>query len=304
MQISRKTFIKSAALVTGGVLFGVHKSLAKVLQQADSGFKIMKENFGIYLGGGGTIFWYISEDNVIVIDSQNPASAKSFMDGLKGKTSRSIDILFNTHHHFDHTSGNIYLKQFAKKIVAQENCPRLQKEAYGSGDKAKEQVYADTTFAKKWTYNAGKEKITASYIAPAHTGGDSIIHFENTNIVHVGDLVFNNLYPYIDNKNGGGSIKSWVTVLEKVEKEFSSDITFIFGHANSDDNATGKMKDIVSMRNYLQALLDYTSKGIKEGKTLDQLQKISEIPGVKPRGEKWPKALAANIDSAYSELKK
>ena len=47
MQISRKSFIKSAALITGGVLFGVHESLAKILQQADSGFKIMKDNFGI-----------------------------------------------------------------------------------------------------------------------------------------------------------------------------------------------------------------------------------------------------------------
>jgi glyoxylase-like metal-dependent hydrolase (beta-lactamase superfamily II) len=302
MQINRKLFIKSAAVFAGGVLFGVNDSLAKILQQADPGFKVMKDNFGIYLGGGGTIFWYISDDNVIVIDTQNPASAKNFMDGLKKKTDRNIDVLFNTHHHQDHTAGNIYLKQFSKKITAHENCPKLQKKAYGSGDKAKEQVYADTTFSKKWSYNAGKEKITASYIAPAHTGGDSIIHFENSDVVHMGDLVFNNLYPFID-KNGGGSIKSWITVLEKAENEFGNNISFVFGHGASDENATGKKEDLVSMRNYLGALLDYTSKGIKEGKTPEQLQKVSEIPGVKPRTEKWTGALAANIDAAYNELK-
>jgi glyoxylase-like metal-dependent hydrolase (beta-lactamase superfamily II) len=303
MYISRKTFIKSASLLTGGILLGIHDSLAKVLQQEDSGFKVLRDNLGIYLGGGGTIFWYISDDAVVVIDTQNPGSAKNFITGLKEKTNRKINFLFNTHHHADHTSGNIYFKPYVEKIVAQENCPKLQKKAYGEGEKANEQVYADTTFSDKWSQNLGKEKITAAYITPAHTGGDIIIHFEKANIAHVGDLVFNRVYPFID-KNGGGSIASWVEVLEKAEKQYPDDTMFIYGHADTNENTTGKKEDLTSMRNYLSALLDYTSKGIKNGKSPEELQKVTKIPGVKVRKERWPGTLAANIDAAYSELKK
>ena len=52
------------------------------------------------------------------------------MSEIREKTERKIDILFNTHHHGDHTSGNYYLKDYADKIVAQENCPALQKKFY------------------------------------------------------------------------------------------------------------------------------------------------------------------------------
>lgn len=303
MKLSRKTFLKSASLLAGGLFIGVHDSLAKILQQADTGFKILRDNTGIYLGGGGTIFWYIADDAVVVIDTQNPGSAKNFVEGLKEKTNRKIDFLFNTHHHGDHTSGNIYFKQFVGKIIAHENCPKLQKKAYGEGEKAKDQVYADTTFSKSWSHSLDKEKITASYIGPAHTGGDSIIHLEKANIAHMGDLVFNRVYPFID-KNGGGTIASWVEVLEKAEKQYSSDTTFVFGHADTDENTTGKKSDLTSMREYLSALLDYASKGIKNGNSLDELKKVSEIPGSKGRTERWSGALAANIDAAYSELKK
>jgi cyclase len=303
MQISRKSFIKSASLITGGIFLGIHDSLAKILQQEDTGFKILRDNIGIYLGGGGTIFWYISDDGVVVMDTQNPGSAKSFIEGLKQKTDKKIDYLFNTHHHADHTSGNVYFKPFVNKIVANENCPKLQKKAYGEGEKAKDQVYADTTFADKWSQSIGNEKITASYIAPAHTGGDIIIHLEKANIAHVGDLVFNRAYPFID-KNGGGSIASWVEVLEKAEKKYPDDTMFICGHADSDENTTFKKEDITSMKNYLSALLEYASKGIKNGKSPEELQKVSEIPGVKARKERWQGALAANIDAAYNELKK
>ena len=60
------------------------------------------------------------------------------------------------------------------------------------------QLYPDTTFSESWSQKVGRETITARYYGRAHTDGDAVIHFENANIVHCGDLVFNRRFPYID----------------------------------------------------------------------------------------------------------
>lgn len=301
MKISRKNFIKSSSLLFGGFLVGAHKSFADVLQE-QGGFKVLRNNIGIFTESGGTIGWYITEDAAVVIDSQMPDSAKHFLKGFEERTFRKMDFLFNTHHHGDHTAGNYVLKSAAEKIVAHENCPKLQKKAYGEGEKASMQVYADTVFSDKWTKEVGKEKITAAYFGPAHTGGDIIIHFENANIAHVGDIVFNNVYPFIDQK-GGGSIRQWIEYLEKAEKKYDSDTTFIFGHADSDEGVTGKKKDLTEMREYFSALMDFVGKEIKKGKPVDEIKSVSSIPGAKDLIQRWEGARAANIEAAFNELK-
>ena len=130
-----------------------------------------------------TIGWYATKETVVVIDSQFPETAKNFIAGLKEKSSRKIDILFNTHYHGDHTSGNIYLKGLCRKnCLHRKNCRMLQ-EKNDKKDPSKPQAYPDTTFMEEWSRDFGKEKVTAKYFGPAHTGGDSVIHFENANIV-------------------------------------------------------------------------------------------------------------------------
>ena len=264
-------------------------------------FKTIRDKFGIYFERGGTIGWYLNDDALIVIDAEFPDTAENFMNGMKEKTQRKIDILFNTHHHRDHTSGNYYLTNFANKIFAQENCPVLQKKAYGDGDTAKMQVYADTTFKDEQMLDIGKEKIKARYIQPAHTGGDAMYHFQNANIAHIGDLVFNRTYPYIDTK-GGGSLKSWHGYLEKIPNYFDKDTLFIFGHAPDPEFLTGKMDDIISMKNYFASLLEYVDKSIKEGKSKEEIANSNMVPNISDRKEVWNGAIKMSLNAAYDEL--
>ena len=54
-----------------------------------------------------------------------PATARICLDGINERSgSRPIDFLVNTHHHGDHTAGNVVFKPVTKKILAQVNCPR------------------------------------------------------------------------------------------------------------------------------------------------------------------------------------
>lgn len=298
MYLSRKEFLKTGALITGGILLHGHKFFLSSDQP--KGFKLINDKIGIFTERGGTIAWFVDKNAAAVVDSQFPESAKNFIGGLKQKTDRKIDRLFNTHHHHDHTSGNIFLKDFTEKIVAHENCKMLQEKSYG-GDTNKPQAYADTTFKNTWEEKIGSERISARYFGPAHTGCDAVIHFQESNIAHVGDLVFNKTFPFID-PNGGGSIEGWISVLEKIEKFYSNGTQFVFGHAISDELVTGKMRDVTAMKNYFEALIDFVSKGIKNGKPKDEITSASAIHGFDSLKERWDGARKMNLERAYEEL--
>ena len=299
MKLSRKEFLRAGAILSGGFFLNGNKIFSSI-QVQQSGFKELRNNIGIFTERGGTIGWYATGDAVVVVDSQYPESAKNLLAGLQQKTSHKIDILFNTHHHGDHTSGNIFLKDYTEKIVAHENCKMLQ-EKNDKKDPAKPQAYADATFTNTWSDDLGKEKVSARYFGPAHTAGDSVIHFEEANIAHVGDLVFNQTFPFIDS-NGGGSIKSWYETLGKVAKHYSKDTLFIFGHSISDEFLTGSMKDVLSMQKYLGALAEFVDSGIQKGKTKEEIAAAAEIPGFANLKERWQVARKINLEKAYDEL--
>ncbi len=299
MRFTRRTFLKSGAILTGGMFFQGNKILSALQDQA-SGFRTVRGDFGIYNEYGGTIGWFANKDAVIVVDSQFPETAKHFMDGLKKKVDRKIDLLLNTHHHRDHTSGNIYLKDYSSIIAAHENSKALQQKFYGN-DPLKPQAYPTVTFADEWTLYLGKEKVWAKHFCPAHTGGDAIIHFQNTNVVHMGDIVFNKVYPYID-LPGGASLYQWIEFIEKTVPLFDKDTIYIFGHSQTQEMCIGKADDVYAMRDYLTALINFVSKEIKAGKTKEQIALASEIPGAKNILDKKDGMIKMNLEKTYDYL--
>ena len=215
-----------------------------------------------------------------------------------------MDYLINTHHHGDHTAGNPIFKDFAKHIVAHQNVPKLQKiSAEGRGQEAVDaQVYADLTYNDKWSEDVGDETIHLMHFGPAHTGGDSVVYFEKANVAHMGDLMFNRAYPFID-INGGANITNWIQVLRKTVEELESDTIYIYGHGNSEFGVTGNKDDLMLKSEFLEALLEYTQKGINEGKSKEEIAKAEVIPGFEVfKAPGWGLTLSRNIEAAYTEL--
>ena len=299
MSFSRRQFIIGLSGTILLILIPVNKVFAK----SDEGvFTSIRGNIGSYENRGGTIGWYATKDALVVVDAQFPDTAESCWNGLQKKNSRVIDVLLNTHHHIDHTSGNLFFKDYTYKIVAQENVPGLQKKAAEQQGDLDKQVYADETFAETWKDSFGKETITATYYGPAHTGGDAIIHYESADIVHMGDLIFNRIPPYID-RPAGASIQNWLKILEKIYREYTDDTNFIFGHGNPKYGIRGNRNDLLVMRDFLNGLLSYTEKGIKEGKSKDAISNIEKLPGFEVYYTKQRKdGIFRCVSIAYDEL--
>ena len=253
---------------------------------------------GYATGRGGTIGWLVNQEAVVAIDSQFPETAKLFIDGLSGRDGRMFDFLINTHHHGDHTGGNATFRPVTKSIVAHVNVPDLQRSRSKAPEK---EVVADTTFVETWRHDFGSEVASARYFGPAHTKGDIVIHLEKANVVHVGDLVFNRLYPVID-RPGGAGIRGWIQRLETIAKTYPADAIFIFGHGNPKFGVTGGPANLGAMRDFLSALLEYTGREIKAGRPREEIVKLENLPGFPDCHTPAPNRLSANLGVAYDEL--
>jgi glyoxylase-like metal-dependent hydrolase (beta-lactamase superfamily II) len=300
MHWNRRDFVIASSLGLAGA-FG-HRSL---FAQAPGGappapavpdFKDVRRNVGTFFARGGTIGYLVTSDAVVVVDSQFADTAPLFLEGMKPKTQRKFDLLINSHHHGDHTGGNKVLQPNVGKIVAHANVPGLQKKAAAAAKSEANQAYADTTFDREWSTKVGNEAVSAKYYGPAHTGGDIVITFQNANVAHMGDLMSYQRNPRAD-RPAGASIVNWVRVLENTVKDHNNDTIYIFGHSKVGERLTGSGKDLLELRDYFTAMLDFTRKAIASGRPAEEVAKTAAIPGFE-RYEGTPTAITA----AYEEL--
>jgi glyoxylase-like metal-dependent hydrolase (beta-lactamase superfamily II) len=264
-------------------------------------FRPLRRDVGIFTGRGGSIGWLSNKDALMAVDTQFPDTAATFAMGVPGRGDRKFDVVLNTHHHGDHTGGNLVLKPIAKTIVAHANVPKLQFAAAEKANTLDKQAYADTTFADYWHHDAGDEVVTAQYHGTGHTSGDVIVLFQKANVVHMGDLMFNRLYPVID-RGAGGSIRHWIVVLEEAAKTYPADAIYIFGHGSTPFGAVGKRGDLLVFRDYLSGLLDYTQKKIAAGEPKEKIMGLENLPGFPDFHTPLPNRLSGNLGTAYDEL--
>ncbi len=296
--MQRRQFIQNSALAMA--MLSLYKTdvfannaLARAYQ-----FKSLRNDVGIFTEKGGTIAWLNGSSGFVAIDSQFPDTAPHVIEELKKLGNKPFKYLLNTHHHGDHTAGNIAFKGLTEHVVAHQNALINQKLAAEKAKNEDQQLYADVTFGKGWKAPVGKEEISAFYYGSGHTNGDVIYHFENANIVHVGDLVFNRRFPYID-KDNGAHIGNWITALDKIYNQFDKDTLFIWGHSLDPEKVTGNKEDVKAFQNYLQSLMALVSSEIKAGKTKEEILKITSIPAA----PEWQgDGITRSLTAAYTEL--
>jgi cyclase len=311
MSLNRRQFLATSSLAAAVSALDPRALVASAPQAVqtppETAFVALRGTIGYFTGQGGTIGWHVDKKSVVVIDAQFPITAKICLDGINQRSgSRPVDFLVNTHHHSDHTAGNIVFKPVTRTILAQVNEPRLQLEAAALAAKSArpgappppEQVVANLTYEKSWRETVGDEIMALKYYGPAHTGGDSVVTFEKADVVHMGDLVFNRRHPYID-KPAGASIANWITALEAAVADHHKTTIFIFGHAGPKFEPAGSSADLLYMRDYLTALLEFVRGQIKAGKSKEAILKITDpLKGFPDHGPLVERVLSA----AYQEL--
>jgi len=291
LQTSTATLMATA--VQGFPLLGWQGQLV-------TSFEDLRRGVGIFNGQGGTIGWLVNDDGILVIDSQNAAAAQACVDGI-GESTHMIDVLLNTHHHGDHTGGNQIFRPVAATIVAHENSARWQRQ---SAPDQGEEAYPDTTFADEWRTMMGDETVVARYHGAGHTSGDVVVTFEQANVVHMGDLIFNRLHPFVD-RPSGARISSWIETLERVPGEHEADALYIFGHGSPTASVTGDRSELVHLRDYFSAALELTRREMQAGRSRDEIMGAESLAGFEDHVSPFPLlSLSGVLGVAYDELSK
>ena len=315
--VNRREFLARSSLFAAAGLLGRPRAWAGTgpaaapsAPVASSGFHPLRRNVGVFIDRGGTIGWLVDPGALAVVDTQFPDTALACLDGLPGRANRPIDVVLNTHHHADHTGGNPSFKPECRTIVAQANVPNLQFEAARRAEASPrpqawatvdKQVFADTTFTDVWRRELGGEIVTAQFHGAAHTGGDAIITFERANVVHMGDIVFNRMYPAID-RPGGATIRGWIRVLGAAIQTYPADAIYVYGHGNPRFGITGSRSDLQLQRDFLTALLERVQRDISAGKSKAEIVAVENFPGFPDLHTPLPNRLGLDLGAAYDEL--
>lgn len=271
---SRRRFISTSALAAAGLAYG-RLPLGAQAPAAAAGFRELRRGVGLFAGPGGTIGWLATPEGVLAVDSQFPATARDCLAGLRQRSTATL-VLVNTHHHGDHTAGNGVFRAAATRIVQHERCAKAHQLAAQGAGAAAPSGLADTTFTDTWSTTIGDERIALAHYGPAHTGGDAVVAFEHANVVHLGDLVFNRVPPFVD-RAAGASMRNWVTALETILRQYAG-ATFIFGHGKG-DLLTGTAADVAHFRDYLSAVLGHVQRGLAAGRPREEVTRLAAVPG-------------------------
>jgi cyclase len=224
------------------------------------------------VGEGGNIGVSTGPDGVFVIDDQFAPLGDKIRAAIKTLSPKPIRVVINTHWHGDHTGGNAGMAETGAVIVAQDNVrKRLSTEQFNQAFNRKTPPASNPltlpiiTFADSVALHVNGEDVDVRHVAPAHTDGDSIIHFKKSNVIHMGDTFFNGNYPFID-VDSGGSVDGVVAAADTALALADGSTKIIPGHG-----PIGSKGDLQKYREVIAGIRDKVKALVAQGKTLDQI---------------------------------
>ncbi len=277
------------------------------------------------IGQGGNTLVVRDAAKTLLIDTKMPV----FGDILRREaesTVGTLSMVLNTHHHADHTGGNHAFTRDLPVFAHKKAEPRIaaQIDRYIAGIKsavgdmtkaqpAERELVADDfkrlhdrmadlhvkDFAPTETFEDGKQlevggvKLTLHHFGPGHTDNDAVVHFPSLNLVHTGDLLFHNVYPYID-REGGATTVGWRASLRKVIELCDDRTVIVPGHGE----VCGKSA-LTDQIEYFDRMTDFVAKQIKDGKSREEVAAMNPAPYDKYNSE-WIRPIT--LRGIYEEL--
>jgi glyoxylase-like metal-dependent hydrolase (beta-lactamase superfamily II) len=228
---------------------------------------------GLYMltGSGGNLGLSVGEDGAFLIDDQYAPLTRKILAAVRELTPEPVRFVVNTHYHDDHTGGNENMGEAGALLVAHEYVRRRMAagtfmEAMNRRvEPAPEAALPVVTFTDAVTFHWNGEEIRVFFVGPAHTDGDSIVHFVNADVFHMGDTLFNGMYPFID-VSAGGRIDGMIAAVDRVLKVATEETRLIAGHGPLATRA-----DLQAYRDMLAEARGRVATLKAEGKTREQI---------------------------------
>jgi cyclase len=278
--------------------------LAQNFDKAQVKAEKLNETSYMLTGAGGNLALSVGEDAVFLVDDQYAPMTPKIKAAIAAISSKPVRFVINTHWHGDHTGGNEAFAKSDAVIVAHENVRKRMSsdqliELMNMPVKASPKAALPVvTFTKDLSFHLNGEELHVFHVANGHTDGDAVVHFKTSNIVHMGDLYFNKLYPFIDTSSGG-SVEGVIAAVDRVLAATDEKTRFIPGHG-----PLASRTDLMAYRSMLATVAPRIKALAKEGKTLEQA--IAAKPSA-DFDELWGKGFmppARFVEMIYKDFKR
>src|SRR6202051_4949562 len=198
-------------------------------------------------------------DGGFMVDAKYAQVTDKVVAAIRKISSEPIRFLVNTHVHGDHTAGDANFVKMGALLFEREEVrgerlrapagdpARLPVITYGMGDPVK--------------FRMNGEVVDLIPVRAAHTGGDTMVRFENADGIMIGDFYRNYGYPFIDTNNGG-TLKGALEALDATMKLAGPNTRLIPGHGT-----IIKRTDIVPYRDMILGVQAKVRQLIGEGKS-------------------------------------
>lgn len=221
---------------------------------------------------GGNMTALVGADGTLLVDAEFGPQTPAILAKLKQLGGGAPKFVINTHYHRDHTGGNASMREAGAVVIAQSNVyARLAQVQRTPPDGSTPMpIPADglpmLTFERGITVHLDGEAVRILHLPPGHTDGDSIVIFKHTDVVSMGDLFFNGLYPVID-VEAGGTVGGMIRDIDKALPLIDNKTVVIPGHGPVANKAA-----LIRFRDMMATVQDHVRKLINQGKTLEQIQ--------------------------------
>ena len=210
-------------------------------------------------GQGGNIGLSIGDDGVVMIDDQFAPLSARIRSTIDEISNGNIRFLINTHVHGDHTGGNANFAGMGVPILAQD---RVRNRLAATQPAAALPVL---TYSDDVTIHLNGETVHIIPMPSAHTDGDSIIHFVDSDVIHTGDMFRTVAFPVID-RNNGGTLPGTIEALGLVAGLAGANTKVVPGHG-----VVSTREDVIEFRDMVMTVADRVSEVVDQGRTYEEV---------------------------------
>jgi glyoxylase-like metal-dependent hydrolase (beta-lactamase superfamily II) len=238
----------------------------------------LSDHVYVLFGQGGNIAASVGDDGIYIIDDQFAKLSDDIKKTISDLKPGSAEFVINTHHHGDHTGGNENFAKAGAHVIAHDNVHKRLEEKHGTNSDYLPRI----SFGHDLKLHFNNEHAHVVHYAHAHTDGDSVIFFNNDNIVHMGDIYFNfGSLPFVD-VDSGGSVDGILAAVNDVIKQIDERTIVIPGHGPVSDRS-----GLVTYAKLVQKAKDLMLNAMQNNASLEQVLKADPLATLNLKYAGW-----------------